>query len=343
VNKFTLSIMLSSALLLTVISLSSATTSLSGQSPSTSTAIRVVPSPVSALLGDTLRVNITVTDVSDMAGYGFKLYWLRDKLNGTSILEGPFLKQAGSTYFNVVNFMDNYNSTHGLAWVTSVLLGPGPGVYGSGAVASISFKAKNIGSTGLWLSDTMLVDSAANKIPHTDVSGKAYITFHNIAVTKVKPWKTVVGQGYSAKVNVTVQNQGNFTETFNVTAFASGKVFGSLLNVKLSNGTSTTITFTWNTTGFAMGNYTINATATPVPRETDTTDNTYVDGKVQITIPGDVNGDRRVTWDDLSTLGLAYASKPGDSNWNPNADINCDGRVTWDDLSTLGLNYGKSC
>jgi len=53
--------------------------------------------------------------------------------------------------------------------------------------------------------------------------------------------------------------------------------------VILESGASTTLTFTWNTTGFAYGNYTLWAYAEPVEGETDTTDNLYVDGTVQIT------------------------------------------------------------
>ena len=41
---------------------------------------------------------------------------------------------------------------------------------------------------------------------------------HDVAVTNVAPSKTVVGQGFSATINVTVANQGDYTETFNVTA-----------------------------------------------------------------------------------------------------------------------------
>src|SRR5208337_5580994 len=90
-----------------------------------------------------------------------------------------------------------------------------------GTVASISFKAKNIGSTGLWLSDTKLVDSAANSIPHIAISGIAYITFHDVTVTGVTTSKTIIGQGYSMSINVAVKNQGNYTETFNATAYAT--------------------------------------------------------------------------------------------------------------------------
>ncbi len=42
---------------------------------------------------------------------------------------------------------------------------------------------------------------------------------HDVAVTNVTPSKTVVGQGYSMKINVTVENQGDLPETFNVTTY----------------------------------------------------------------------------------------------------------------------------
>jgi len=53
--------------------------------------------------------------------------------------------------------------------------------------------------------------------------------------------------------------------------------------VTLESGASTTITFTWNTTGFAKGNYTISAYAWPVPGETDTEDNRKI-STVQVVI-----------------------------------------------------------
>jgi len=47
----------------------------------------------------------------------------------------------------------------------------------------------------------------------------------------------------------------------------------------------------WNTSGFAEGNYTIWAHVEPIPGETDTADNTCVDGWVVITWLGDFDGD----------------------------------------------------
>jgi hypothetical protein len=164
---------------------------------------------------------------------------------------------------------------------------------------------------------------------------------HYVAATNVMPSKTVIGQGYSAKLNVTVTNQGSYTETFKATVYANATSITSQ-NITLSIGNSATTTFVWNTTGFPRGSYTIKVQVTLAPSETNTANNTFIYGIIKVTIPGDINGDGTVDWVDLGLLGLAYGSRLGDSNWNPNADINGDGTVDWQDLGLLGLNYGKS-
>ena len=47
------------------------------------------------------------------------------------------------------------------------------------------------------------------------------VPVHDVAVTNVIPSKTVVGHGYSLNINITVANQGDYTETFNVTLYAN--------------------------------------------------------------------------------------------------------------------------
>jgi hypothetical protein len=59
-------------------------------------------------------------------------------------------------------------------------------------------------------------------------------------------------------------------------------------------------------------------------------------------IPGDLNGDSKVSLADLVILALAYGSKPGDSNWNPNADIDGNLVVGLSDLVILAQNYGRT-
>lgn len=61
------------------------------------------------------------------------------------------------------------------------------------------------------------------------------------------------------------------------------------------------------------------------------------------TLPGDVNGDCIVNIFDLASVGKAYGSSAGDSNWNENADLNGDGVINIFDLATVGVNYGVAC
>ncbi|MEM2567690.1 MAG: CARDB domain-containing protein [Candidatus Bathyarchaeia archaeon] len=75
--------------------------------------------------------------------------------------------------------------------------------------------------------------------------------------------KTVVGEGYTMNINVTVINQGDFMETFNVAVYANTTEIRTK-EITLQSGESTTLTFTWNTTDFAKGNYTLCAYAWPV-------------------------------------------------------------------------------
>jgi subtilase family serine protease len=104
---------------------------------------------------------------------------------------------------------------------------------------------------------------------------------HNLAITAVIPAKNVVALGEILPINVTAMNKGNFKETFNITLYANATPIQTI-TLTLESGNSTTITITWNTAGFAYGNYTIWAYIEPVPRETIIEDNKYIDGTVQI-------------------------------------------------------------
>ncbi|HVP16121.1 MAG TPA: dockerin type I domain-containing protein [candidate division Zixibacteria bacterium] len=162
---------------------------------------------------------------------------------------------------------------------------------------------------------------------------------HDVAVTAVIPSKTVVGEGYPLNINVTAANQGDYTETFNVTVYANTTLTETEVTA-LWSGNSIQLVFDWNTTSVAQGNYKICAYAWPVQNETDTSNNNHTDGWVTVTIPGDINGDYTVSLQDLAILANAYGSKPGSPNWNPNADINGDNTVNLQDLVILALHYG---
>jgi len=170
---------------------------------------------------------------------------------------------------------------------------------------------------------------------------------HDVVVTNVSSSKNgclpmpTVGQGFSASINVTVANQGSYTETFNVTAYANTTAIATFTDITLTSGNSTTLTFTWNTTDFAYGNYSISAFASPVEGETHLTDNTLVDGWVYVSIPGDINGDQYVNAKDAVILGGAFGSTRGDPTYSLNADINSDDWCNAKDAVILGTYFGQ--
>ncbi len=145
---------------------------------------------------------------------------------------------------------------------------------------------------------------------------------------------------FTIYINVTVQNQGNEAETFNVTAYVNTAVVDTYTNVTLASGNSTTLTFHLNSADLAKGNYTISAFVPPLPGEIDVADNTLVDGWIIITIPGDINGDGKVDLKDIFAVGKAYGSVISDPRYIPNADINGDGKIDLKDYFISCLNFG---
>jgi hypothetical protein len=164
---------------------------------------------------------------------------------------------------------------------------------------------------------------------------------HDIAATNVKPFKSVVGQNYTTKIDLTVENQGDFTEAFNVTLYVNTTTIETK-QITLTHGESAILTFTWDTSDFTKGNYTLSAYAEPVQGETDTSDNALTVGVVTLTIAGDLDGNFKVQLADLVILAKAYGSKPAEPKWNANADIDNNDIVGLSDLVILAKNYGKT-
>jgi len=154
-------------------------------------------------------------------------------------------------------------------------------------------------------------------------------------------------------INVTVANQGDQTETFNATIYINTTPIETK-QITLTNGASTTIAFTWNTTGFAKGNYTISAYAWPVQGETDTADNTLFDGVVYVGVPCDVSGPTQGVPDgicnmrDIGYICAHFGTTPSSPNWNPNCDVTGptpkvpDNIVNMRDIGEACKNFAKT-
>lgn len=249
----------------------------------TTTTLYVDPATSKVLVDTTFAMNISITNVTDLYGWEFTLYYNNTMLNGTQITEGPFISTGGSTFFNVSDFNDAYNTTHGRVWATSVLLGNVPGVNGSGVLASVFFTCKDFGSSVLSLANATLGDSEGVAIVHIAVGASIETWPRNIAMKGVTPSTFEAYEGQVISIAVAVKNEGNYTETFNVTAYYDDNVIETRTVTDLTPWMETNVMLSWDTIGLAPdSNYTIKAEASILRGETNTTDNTFIDGTVRI-------------------------------------------------------------
>jgi len=235
-----------------------------------STTVSVSPSTITASVGQNFTVNVTVSNVYDLYGWQFRLNWTAGLIEVVKVTEGPFLK-LGSTYF----YWD-INATAGRMVADCTLLGNVPGVSGSGTLATITFNVKGVGQSPLTLWDVVLLNSFEQSITCQVVSGYGYFkAAHDVAVSAVNVSPLTVLPGDIVYIDVTVQNKGGYTEIFNVTVYANSAVVG-VQTVSLDATVSTILHFSWNTGGMGKGDYTISASASVVPGEVNTADNSFV-------------------------------------------------------------------
>jgi len=211
---------------------------------------------------------------------------------------------------------------------------------------------------GTYTLDTSWQDLSGAYISMSDFNGtitknetQIYTVGNNadMALIGILPSKTVVDQGSIVKANVTIVNLGGSGATSNVTLYANETIIGTQSIVNLSGWNSTTLTFSWNTTDFGNGNYTVKAYAWPVLGELDIANNNFTLGTVEITISGDVNGDKTVNVLDLILIANHLGHTDGDghtpysSDWYKcmNTDIQGDNQHNVLDLILCANHLGE--
>jgi len=99
------------------------------------------------------------------------------------------------------------------------------------------------------------------------------VPVHDIAIIDVVPPSILeVDVGDPVDIKVIVKNEGNVEESFTVNLYAGVNLIGTRTET-LAAGSNETYTFTWNTAGVALGEYTIRAEVPSVTGEIDTADN----------------------------------------------------------------------
>jgi hypothetical protein len=160
-------------------------------------------------------------------------------------------------------------------------------------------------------------------------------------IAEVASSKEFVGQRYNTDLNVTIKNLENFTETINVTIYANGAIIKTYTNLTLEANSTTFLSLAWNTTGFAMGNYTINAYMELGAGGTLSGFNT-TGCPAKVTYPGDTDGNFNVDIFDIVRMAGVYGTSQSDPRYNPNCDINGSGKIDIFDIVIAAGHYGDS-
>lgn len=288
----------------------------------------------------TFEINITINDVENMYAYQFTLDYDPNILTCIGIIFLDALNETNYTpQFSV-------NNTKGSIWVAVNYHPPAQPIttYQPVPFVTLIFRVKGMGATYLDLHDTDLYDSNGQPITHEALDGFFLALIRDVAVINVTASPTKVYAGRSVNINITVKNEGDIAETFNVTAYYDDNPIGTITVENLASDQETTMTLIWNTAGLQpCSNFTISAKAGPLPFEMDQADNTFIDGTVKIKLLGDVNGDGIVDMKDITIIIYAFGTTPGYPRWNPEADLNNDNVVDVKDVTITLRNYGKTC
>jgi len=179
------------------------------------TTIFVNPPTSTVTVGKNFTIDVKVSDVNDLYGWGFKLRWNLSLLDVVNVTEGNFLEQGGETFFWPI-----INNTEGYILVDCTLLGNVSGVSGSGTLATVKFYAENRGGSILDLYDTLLLNSHEIAINHTNNDGTVSNTVGGIwiPVNKLELLAPYIGLALAISIaavaaGVFVKRRRKITET----------------------------------------------------------------------------------------------------------------------------------
>ena len=290
--------------------------------------------------GSQVNVTIMIANVTNLYGFHFNLTYNPEILKCLAVVTQPY--PSNETHYNTI---ETRNDFIGEIYFNMSYYPPAQPITSIApfAVAKIFFQVAERGASYLRFHDTALIDINGAPIVHETQDGYICILIRDIAITNLAVDKNEVYPGSVIQGNVTVKNEGNITESFEVNIYYGEASIANLSVVNLPPNNETTITFTWNTTGFSpCYNETLKAEAPSVPYETDLSDNIYTDGIVNIKILGDVNGDGFVGIFDVTTAAAVFGSSVGEPSWDERADINFDGIVDIFDLVIIATHFGTS-
>jgi len=132
-----------------------------------------VTSPSTVSQGSTFEVDVMTLNAVDLFDYQFDLTFNPGVLSAVGVSEGPFLSNGGTTFF-LPGTIDNSGGT--ITLNADSLLGPIPGVSGSGVLVQFDFTALEPGLSNFAIQNVLLQDSTGAILDSTTNGGSVTVT-----------------------------------------------------------------------------------------------------------------------------------------------------------------------
>jgi hypothetical protein len=123
--------------------------------------LSIDPASSSVNVGNSAVLDVNISNITNLYAFQFDLSFAPGTLSAVSIVEGSFLPTVGATFF-VPGTIDNVGGT--IASTADTLLGPRPGVNGSGTLAILTLTGLAPGTSSIGLSNVTLLNSSLGPI-----------------------------------------------------------------------------------------------------------------------------------------------------------------------------------
>ena len=297
------------------------------------------PEGIQIIQGVSFSIDVDVVKVTDLYAFDVRVHFIPNLLQVCNVTEGFFLQSGGTTQV----FLEEVNQTEGYLRYIVTLETVETGVNGSGTLFTVTLTSDqgNNGTSTLLLQGTNMSDSQANLILYDSKDGNVTVTGH--ALTEVTQTVTVGQTEYTilmvSNSSIPAGNQFLFDNSnkiisMNLTGpsgyfgFCNITIPKPVMNgifAVLVNGTAVAYTQTENATHYMIC-FTYSQSLEEI--------------KVQQTVLGDINGDRKVNVVDLAMVAKAYGTASGDPRWDARCDLNKDNRIDLSDLVVVARNFG---
>jgi len=206
-------------------------------------------------------------------------------------------------------------------------------------------------TSGLSANTSYLIRAVASIVPDETETGNNVFNYgavwiheyRDVVVEEVWVSPSVVFEGQSVTIFVRVANEGNYTETFNVTVSCSEVLIDSQTVDKLDPNLVRNLTFTWSTAALTPCSiYVVKANTSQIQGDA-ILENNAAEEIVKIRIMGDVNADDLVNILDLSAIAIAFGSKIGGPLYDSVIDLNQDEKINIIDIAAAAINFGRTC